>query len=233
MAFPYFNHACNAGESARLYVDFSVNQVQKMMAVISRTEVQKDLRLTSKQLAEIKNFRQKRPKDIPSLTNLLVEFKAATGAEKKTIDDEISQKIDGYLQNSLSNVLLPDQSQRFQEIMLQVDGLKSLKQNQKLENLLNISNEQTGEIRDTFALYEPILTPLYRRLGRQMIAGLSGNETIRGRKEQVMSLATAITIIEKERDRDFNDILNAQQNETWKHLLGRRLQIHWPLEVFL
>ena len=116
--------------------------------------------------------------------------------------------------------------------MWQVDGLKSLDKNSQLATALSLSDEQVGEVKGVFALYEPILSPLYRRLGRQMVAGLSADETVQGRQEQVKSLAGAITVIEKERDRDLHDILTPVQREKWQRLIGRPLQIQWDLELF-
>jgi hypothetical protein len=113
-----------------------------------------------------------------------------------------------------------------------VDGLKSLNNNHELATALNLSDEQLGQVRDVFAFYEPILNPLYRRLGRQMIAGLSGDETLKERTKQVESLSDAVTIIEKERDRDFYAILTTAQKEKWCDLVGKPVHIKWPLELW-
>jgi hypothetical protein len=223
---------CVAGEGGRLYVDFCTTQVQKTMAVISKAEVQKDLLLTTNQLARITAFRQQRPKDIPVLTNLLAQAKIADKANRKRIEDEIWKRADDYLLNSLTNVLTADQSKRLQEIMWQVDGLKSLDKDHQLATALGLTHEQVREVKDVFALFEPVLSPLYRRLGRQMIAGLSADESVQGRKEQAESLAGAITVIEKERDRDLYTVLTPIQREKWRDLIGRSLQIQWDLELF-
>ena len=110
VTFALFGQRCVAEEGARLYVDFCVTQVQKTMAVISKTEVQKDLQLTTNQLAKITAFRQQRPKDIPALTNLLAQAKASDKVNRKKIEDELWKRVDEYLLNSLSNVLTADQS---------------------------------------------------------------------------------------------------------------------------
>jgi hypothetical protein len=64
-----------------------------------------------------------------------------------------------------------------------------------------------------------------------MVAGLSADESLKDRTEQVQSLSDAITIIEKERDRDLYAILTVAQREKWRSLVGRPLQIQWPVEV--
>ena len=232
VVFPLFAQQCVAEQGARMYIDICVTPVQKTMTVISKTEVQKDLQLTTNQLAKITAFRQQRPRDIPALTNLLAQAKASGKANRKKIDDEIWKRVDEYLLNSLSNVLTASQSKRLQEIMWRVDGLKSLDKDHQLVVALGLSDKQVGEVRMCLLFYEPILNPLYRRLGRQMVAGLVADETLQDRNEQVESLACAITAIEKERDRDLHDILTPVQREKWQQLIGRPLQIQWDLEFF-
>ena len=229
-AFSYQGNAAETG--VRRYVDFSVSQAQKTFAVISQSTVQKDLHLTAGQLTNIADFKNKPPKEIPSITNLLAQAKAADNSERRKIVDEELKHYDEYLLTSLSNVLTASQSKRLQEIIWQVNGLKSLNNNHELAIALNLSDEQLGQIRDVFAFYGPILTPLYQRLGRQMIAGLSGDETLKERTKQVESLSDAVTIIEKERDRDLYRILTSTQKEKWSDLVGKPVHIQWPLELW-
>jgi hypothetical protein len=65
-----------------------------------------------------------------------------------------------------------------------------------------------------------------------MIAGLSGDETLKERTKQVESLSDAVTIIEKERDRDLYHILTIAQKEKWRNLVGKPVHIQWPLELW-
>jgi len=46
------------------------------------------------------------------------------------------------------------------------------------------------------------------------------------------SLSDAVTIIEKERDRDFYAILTTAQKEKWSDLVGKPVHIQWPLELW-
>jgi hypothetical protein len=189
--------------SARLYVDFSgISQEQKAFAIIARPEVQKELHLTSEQLTKITAFKQVPMKEIPAITNMSARSEGVAESDRHKIVEEKLKLYDQYLLTLLSNVLTAPQAQRLQEIIWQVDGLKSLQKDQLLVSELGLSDEQVGQVRDVFHFYEPILNPLYQRLGRQMIAGLSADESLKGRTEQVQSLSDAITIIEKERDRD-------------------------------
>jgi len=229
-ALSYQGYAVETG--ARRYVDFSLSQEQKAFAVISNSAVQKDLHLTAEQLTNIAVFKHKPLKEIPTITNLVAHAKVANNSERRKIVDEELKQYDQYLLTSLSNVLTANQSKRLKEIIWQVDGLKSLNNDYELASALSLSDEQLGQVRDVFAFYEPILNPLYRRLGRQMIAGLSGDETLKERTKQVESLSDAITIIEKERDRDLYAILTAAQKEKWHNLVGKPVHIQWPLELW-
>lgn len=229
-AFSYQGYAGETG--ARRYVDFSVSQAQKTFAVISKSTVQKDLHLTAGQLTNIAVFKNKPLKEIPSITNLVAQAKAANNSDRREIVVEELKQYDQYLLTSLSNVLTASQSKRLQEIIWQVDGLKSLNNNHELATALNLSDDQLGQVRDMFAFYGPILKPLYQRLGRQMIAGLSGDETFKERTKQVESLSDAVTIIEKERDRDLYRILTTAQKEKWRDLVGKPVHIQWTLELW-
>ena len=230
--FLLLGQRCAGNGGPRQYVDLSVTQVQKIMAIVSRTNVQEDLHLTTTQLAEIAAFRQRQPKEIPALTNLLAQVKVADKENRKRLEDELWKRVDEYLLASLSNALTRTQSARLQEIVWQVDGLKTLDNSKQLETALGLSQEQVKQVRDVFAFYEPILTPLYRRLGRQMVAGLSADETVESRKDQVSSLTGAITAIEKERDLDLRYALTPEQREVWHHLIGRPIELHWEPELF-
>ena len=234
VTFILFSHRSTAAEEgARLYVDFSMAQAKKIFQVVSKPEVQADLQLTTNQLAKITACRQQEPKDIPYLTNLLSQSKASKNKEdRKKISNEIWDKLDEYQLNSLFEILSVIQSNRLQQIVWQVDGLKSLKHDHILSAALGLTDEQVGQIRDVFTFYEPILSPLYQRLGRQMIAGLSADETLQGRQEQVQSLIGAVSAIEKERDRDLYRTLTLTQRETWQRLIGRSISLHWEPELF-
>lgn len=231
LTFLYQGYAAETG--ARRYVDFFFfSRQQQTFAVISKREVQKDLHLTAEQLTNIAVLKNKPLKEIPGVTNLVMEANTTNNSDRSKIVAEKLKLYDQFLLTSLSNVLTASQLKRFQEIIWQVDGLKSLNNNNELATALNLSDEQLGQVRDVFAHYEPILNPLYRRLGRQMIAGLSGDETLKERAKQVESLSEAVTIIEKERDRDFSAILTTAQKEKWRDLVGKPVHIEWPLELW-
>lgn len=229
----FSHHSAAAEEGARLYVDFNMAQGKEIFQIVSKPEVKADLQLTTNQLAKITAYRQQEPKDIPALTNLLSQSKASTNKEdRKKISNEIWKGVDEYQINSLFCILSASQSNRLQQIVWQVDGLKSLKHDHTLSAALGLTDEQIGQIRDVFAFYEPILSPLYQRLGRQMIAGLSADETLQGRQEQVQSLIGAVTAIEKERDCDLYRTLTLTQREMWQRLIGRSIRLHWEPELF-
>jgi hypothetical protein len=228
----FVSQGCASEPSARLYVDFSgISQEQKEFAVIARPEVRTDLHLTSEQLTKIAAFKHTPIKEIPAITNMAARSEGAAESDRRKIVEEKLRLYDQYLLTSLSNVLTAPQAQRLREIIWQVDGLKSLQKDHLLVSDLGLSDDQVGQVRDVSLFYEPILNPLYRRLGRQMVAGLSADESLKDRTEQVQSLSDAITIIEKERDRDLYAILTVAQREKWRSLVGRPLQIQWPVEV--
>jgi hypothetical protein len=223
----------HAQDGARLYVDFTRTQTKKAFGIVSKPEVQNELQLTTNQVAEITACERQEPKDIPALTNLLSQSRASTNVEeRKRISAQLWTQFEDRRLNCLLSLLSASQSNRFQQIVWQVDGLRSVQHDQALAVRLGLSQEQVGQVRDAIAFYEPILNPLYHRLGRQMIAGLSGDETAESRREQVESLAGALVAIEKERDRDLKRILTLSQRDLWQQLLGKPLSLHWETQAF-
>jgi Spy/CpxP family protein refolding chaperone len=209
---------------ARLYVDLFTIPAQKLFNIISKKVVQEELNLSDKQKKLIVTLQNKSPDEIPGISS-----------EDAQYSDEIMNKemeqYSQYLISALYKTLTPSQTERFQQIIWQVDGLKALHADKQLQNDLNLSHKQIAEIMNSLASYDLKLTPLYRRLKREMIAGLSSDETLPGRKAKANSLAEQIILIEVKKDNDLYEILTPPQKRKWVQLQGIPIQIKWELEL--
>jgi hypothetical protein len=200
--------------------------------VLGKPRVRRELRLTSAQLAELKALDNLDTKDVPGLTNLVAQAKTADPATRPAIRAEEQKLWDAFCLGSVSNILTGAQRKRLQQIIWQVDGIRSMDRDPRVAAALALTDEQLEDVKEVNALFDPIVDPLRHRLGRQMIAGVGGDETMRGREEQVVALAKALIILEKERDRDLYGILSPNQRELWRRLLGKAIRLQWPLDVF-
>lgn len=224
-----FAFACisYAEEGGRLLVDVHPSRAEKIIAVLARPEVQVDIHLRHDQMAQIDKMFQQPMKTIPGVSNLLDRTASGSGCADGRNVEELFSTLDAYHLLSLSNILTAVQIQRLQEILLQVDGLKSLR-DVSFSASLELTASQKDDLKDVFGSYESLLSHLYKRLLRQQIAGLRGDETIEARNEEVRSLVRVITAIEKDRDRDLEAILTDVQKQQWSNLLGSPLNIQWP-----
>lgn len=109
---------------AREFVDFSKTRTQRVFSIISKSEVQVDLHLTTNQITKLANIRLQQPKDIPSASNFLAQSKASANKEdRKRISDELWKAVDDYQLKSLFDLLSGSQSNRLRQITWQVDGV--------------------------------------------------------------------------------------------------------------
>jgi len=207
---------------------------KKAFAVLSKAEVQHDISLSSNQLTRIKAIRNLDAKAMPAVSNFLKKTGPATNVSQRLQrSEEVIKLADNFQLESYYAVLASSQSNRFQEIMLQVCGLKMVSSNQKLARTLDIADSQFKKFKDILARYDIELDPLYHRFQRQTIAGLSPGESLESRSSQVRASADSICAIERKREVELGTVLSNAQQEEWRRLKGVSLQIHWDYDDFM
>ena len=220
LVFWSFASLCFARDGARLIVDQYNGRANKIITVLSKYIVQSDLGLTSNQLVKIEIIHNMPIESMPFGSNLIAKARKAEKAENIRIMDQAIMLADDYRITCLSNTLTAAQFNRLSEIMLQVDGIRSVIQNQGIAIKLYLTDVQINKFKEVEVLYDPLLKPLYRRLGRQQIAGLRVDETILERSKEEKCLMYVIGAIEIDKDRDLEAILMSSQREQWRKLIG-------------
>jgi hypothetical protein len=232
--------ACADDGSARRRCDPSEDDTTRMFFLLGRQEVQKDLALTTEQVDKLRQTSQRGPKEIRGFQEFAAEFKklmadsAISDPDRQKLADAFATAsaifISAHQRHEISQALSPKQTQRLHELLIQMRGPMILIEDSALARAVHLGDEQCAEMKETVKSAEPSLATFRRRLGRQMIAGLSAGETIQNREKEVNLLRNVIRALEDQRDYGLLRILNQQQNALWVALTGSPLSIDWPLE---
>ena len=214
---------------ARLYVDLSLSQAEKVFDIVSKTTVQRELRLSHEQMRALESLPNEAvPENWSSNTKNRRE--GADGPEDGSVEDPDERYFE-FLSTSIHQLLTSSQASRLQEIVWQVDGLKSLRDDRVLCRAMNLSPEQDKEVASVFTFYDSQLNPIYKRLRAQMITSLSPDENIEEAEKNVNTWSAHITMFEKERDEALYSILTNSQKRQWTQMLGIPIQIKWNISV--
>jgi hypothetical protein len=207
---------------------------KKAFAILSKPESQRDLALTTNQLTRIKAIRNVDARAMPSVSNLLMGTRAPGDiSQRLRRSEEVLKLADSFQLENFYAVLSNGQSNRLQQIRLQVCGLRSVISNQSLAKALAVSDDQLKEFQHIVAQHDLELDPLYRRFGRQTVAGLLPGESPERRSSEVKALIDSICAIERKMEGEFGGVLSNPQQEEWKRLKGTLLEISWEYNDFM
>ncbi len=208
-------------DGARMYVDLTPVPAGKIMGLISKETVRSDLHLSGQQVKRINDLLQNGTPDDAE--------PASASSHGQEVDED--QRYFQYLETSLHKVLTPAQNARLNEIMLQVDGPKSLMDSSELKTSLALSEEQRKKVGYVFSEYAPKLHPLYDLLNAQMLTSLTPQQTARDAKTNAAALAKSILALEKQRDHDLYEIFTPAQMVKWTQMQGKPIEIHWDISI--
>lgn len=230
--------------SARRYCDWThEDDTPRAFCLLGRKEVQKDLALTMEQVERLKRAWRVPKQDIPGVEEFSATFKKLIA--DPTLSDYDREKFGmsytsgvlifyrAYERQELSQTLSPKQMQRLRELLIQMRGPTILTEDASLARMVHLSDEHVSEMKDTIKSGEATLETFRKRLGREMVAGLSANETIQDREEGINLLCEVVRAVERERDHDLLSSLTPEQRSSWNALGGKPLSIAWPVENLL
>jgi hypothetical protein len=231
---------CGDDASARRYCEPRDDDSSRMFFLIDRREVRKDLALTTDQVGKLRLAWQRSPKDIPgfreftaSVKKLMVDPMLSDPDRQKLVELYVPASaifMSTYERKELSQTLSAKQMQRLRELLIQMRGPMILVEDSALARAVHLSDEQLAEMKDTVKSDEATLATFRRRMGRQMVAGLSAGETIQNREKEVIMLCGVVRALESQRDYDLLSSLKPEQKSLWVKLGGNPLSIDWPLE---
>lgn len=212
----------------RPYADLCMSQCDLVFLLLSQREIQNDLGLSVDQLAAVETIRKQDLKAIPNVTNTLASARNPKGQEEHAnIILEAGEQIDQYRLSGLSGIINRGQSDRLRQIVRQVEGVASLRGDSEAWVYLGLSAEQREKVKAACDVYSKKRRDIVHHLGRQMIAGLSRDETLADREKELKRLSRDTRALDADLDSRLSDLLNSEQRAKWDSLQGRPLNIEW------
>jgi hypothetical protein len=205
--------------------DPSLSEARKICLLLADPRVQADLGLTSNQVMQIQTLQRVRAEDIVGLSNLLAKVREAEVSNRVELVEQVSRTADEHRLAMFFAVLTSSQSNELRATMLQMHGLMSLVEIPELTSAFGLSEDQVRGFAEIQAYYAPLLNVLRRRLGRQRIAGLRGDETMHDRTAEVESLQCVIRAVKRDMERDLWDVLTESQRKKWLNITASAVRL--------
>jgi len=196
--------------------------------LLSEHDVQGDLGLSTDQIVAVAAVRQKDFRTIPIVTNILAQAHIASNQnEHAALVSKAGAQIDQYRVSALPGILDRRQDERLWQIVRQVEGIASLSHDSNVWTYLDLSASQLHSISAVCEAHAEERRDAIYRLGRQMVAGLSREETLEAREREINQLSRRVRALDADLDKRLSDLLNSDQRKKWNTLLGSPLQIRW------
>jgi hypothetical protein len=225
---------------ARRYAALDRDRVSSEYFLLAVPSVQANLKLDHGQIERFKSAIASPPTNIPAVAELHRRQnqqlqKVSSDKERSDIlrkgNSQISQLINQNLEAQISSLLTFSQSNRLEELFLQMRGISVILENTILIKKLNISDEQMHAITGITNDHHEILSLLRQRFIRLQVQPTRNREDGDWRSE-IICLVRVIKEIEKDEDSEILDILNQKQLQTWNELCGEPLSIDWKVDYF-
>ena len=227
-------------QSARCYAALDYDIVTCKYFLLATREVQNDLGLTRQQIKSLKLVWLSPITNIPAFVEFRHSHKellasAHSDEERAKIRKSENEKFElllkQYEKTTLQNTLSPIQTNRLNELFLQMKGPHAILEDSNLVQKLNLKENQVTELNDRANTYTQFLSLLRQRfLGLQI-------QTIRKRSlddvmSEIKALAIEIKEIEKDRDDGLLAVLDQDQSRSWDKLCGAPVSINWKIDYF-
>ena len=225
--------------SARRYAELMRDDEPSLMfCLLGRPDVQRELKLTAKQITTIKHVCCPEWREVPALMELMAKSRrlesdqtlSAPDRQKlaKAVKAEFKSRIEAYQRQELAATLSANQRQRLDELLTQMVGPMAILENPAISAKLRLSEKQRAAMADTVKYYEAGLGWLRWRYRRQQISGFSKGESKQDREKELDALFVVIRATEKERDGALLVGLEPDQLASWRKIQGKAFPIVWP-----
>src|SRR5579885_3312869 len=226
--------------SARRYAGLNRDRVSSEYFLLAVPRVQADLKLDASQIERLKSAMALSPTNIPAVAEF--RRKQSQLLQKVSSDEErshilreghvqSSRLIQQYLEAQIGSVLTLSQSNRLEELYLQMRGIGVVLENTNLIKQLNITDEQMHAMTGITNDYHQILSLLQQRFLRLQIQPMRHREEA-DLNSEIVCLVRVITEIEKDEDSELLEVLNENQLRAWREACGKPLSIDWKIDYF-
>lgn len=225
---------------ARRYAGLDRDRVSSEYYLLAVSNVQTDLKLDHSQIERLKSTMELAPTNIPAIAEFYKKRsqllqKVSSDKERSAILREghaqRSQLIQQYLEAQIGSILTFSQSNRLEELFLQMRGISVVLENTNLIKKLNITDDQMKVMTGITNDYHQILFLLQQRFLRLQIQPMRHLEEADWNSE-ITCLVRVITEIEKDKDSQLLEVLNENQLNAWNKSCGKPLSIDWNIDYF-
>jgi hypothetical protein len=225
-------------QSARHYLDLKEDDFSRdRFRLLDRSEVQRDLALTTSQIAALSKCWHAGKEEVPGLP----EMTRKHHEELSQIDSNDHRRVEiiqrhnkeyfvilaTHQSNSMAEILTSNQTVRLTQLLVQMRGPIIIIYDRDIQQTLQITPNQEENIKRSLNYYSPTFSEMIRRYGRQQVNGIV-RDTREEREQELDALALATTALLKDRDGDILLNLSEEQRKKFSELEGKPLAIDWP-----
>ncbi len=226
--------------SARRFAGLDRDAMTTKYFLLSTTEVQTDLKLNDSQIQLLKDAMLTSTTNIPGIIELrnsrekLIET-AHSEKERAEIRGARNEKVRFLIyQNwkvNLQNALSSGQSNRLDEIFLQMEGPGEILNDTNLITELHLTKGQADQMKNVTNSYHEFLFLMRGRFLSLQIQPIRKRDS--GDVDSELDcLGRVIKEVEKDQDEGLLAVLNNDQRRAWDNLCGVPLSIDWKADYF-
>lgn len=222
------------GQSARRYVVTPFEDLTRISKfyLLDRHEVQRDLNLTTNQVAALAEAFNTPYAKIPGLGEWQARYQDLSQEEKHRQKSQymkdretISSK---WFESQIVGILNKQQRDRLDALLLQMKGPRAIMIIPGMMETLGVTPEQAAKIQRIIREHQDELFPFYRQFGHNMLQRSRSGQTAEEAQEEQDTLVATITNILKRQDEAIMAELTKPQRDQWQGMQGPPLPVSWP-----
>lgn len=222
------------GQSARRYVVAPVEDLTTISKfyLLDRHEVQRDLNLTTNQVAALAEAFNTPYEKIPGLGGCQARYRGLSQEEKHRQKSQYAKDREAisskWFESQIVGILNKQQRDRLDALLLQMKGPRAIMIIPGMMGKLAVTPEQAAKIQRIAWEHQDELSPFYRKLGHNMLQRSRNGQTAEEAKKEQDALVVIITEILKSQDELIMAELTKTQRDQWQGMQGPLLPVSWP-----
>lgn len=205
-----------------LLKDWHMTEYEEVQALLSEMNSSNGLSITTSQHDSLQVLERIEWKNIPVVSNLLVQSEAADAESRVEILDKAARLVSEYKLTQIRSIMSLEQWQFVQQNRLNAQGPVVVSYDYNVRQQIGISDDQVEQIKAVIAKYKGLLDDLDRRLGRQGVAGFRPGDNISDRKQEVECIEKVMTALRADMNKDSLAIFTEEQRTKWDILVGNK-----------
>ena len=222
------------GQSARRYVvaPFEDLTTISKFYLLDRHEVQRDLNLTTNQVAALAEAFNTPYEKIPGLGEWQARYQGFSQEEKHRQKSQYMKDretiFSKWFESQMANILNRKQRDRLDALLLQMKGPRAIMIIPGMMETLGVTPEQAAKIQRIIREHQDELFPFYRKFGHNMLQRSRSGQTAEEAQKEQDALVVIITEILKSQDGSIMAELTKTQRDQWQGMQGPLLPVSWP-----